>query len=521
MTSSKTTPKVAQEVAYLGTITLGSHFFEVTQFTARVGDACIAFAKKLMTYKWERINGRSMMLPDKVYASSNKLRNYFRFHRNHLEPFTEHLKEKGVHLDYIHFIELPTYEPAKVVFKVKPEWKPKDYQVPVIEYLSKTKPNSRLAELQTGDGKTFCSLMAIANLGVRTVIAIKAGDLDKWYNDLIKTYNNDPEEYAVISGNGSLRALLEEAKEGTLNYSVILLSLPTYRNWITEYEDFGDMDDTNGYPCRPQEFFEFIGAGVRLNDETHRDFHFVFKMDCYAHLSHGSISLSATLITKDSFLSKIYDVLLPYKLRMPKRPLRKYADVTSVLFSFQDKHKIKTEQFGSKNYSHSAVETSILENKDTTNNYLDLIDHILQISFFRSKRPKKKALVFAATVEMCTLLTDHFSKKYKDLDVRRYTSEDPYENVIDSGLRFTTLGSAGTAIDIPDLITVVMTNALQSVQANVQALGRLRELPDSPVEFYYFVADNITKQIQYHNEKKELFADRAKTHNDYISGRKI
>ena len=87
--------------------------------------------------------------------------------------------------------------------------------------------------------------------------------------------------------------------------------------------------------------------------------------------------------------------------------------------------------------------------------------------------------------------------------------DDPYENAIEADIRVSTVLSGGTAIDIPNLRTALMTNSIQSPVSNLQALGRLRQLKDRDVTFSYMVNFHIPKQVDYHNRKKELFADRA------------
>jgi hypothetical protein len=118
-------------------------------------------------------------------------------------------------------------------------------------------------------------------------------------------------------------------------------------------------------------------------------------------------------------------------------------------------------------------------------------------------------MVFAGSIDMCTRITERLKKEFPYLDVRRYVEDDPYENAIEADIRVSTVLSGGTAIDIPNLRTALMTNSIQSPVSNLQALGRLRQLKDRDVTFSYMVNIHIPKQVDYHNRKKELFADRA------------
>lgn len=364
---------------------------------------------------------------------------------------------------------------------------------------------------------TFCSLQAVANVGHRVVLITKASFLEKWLEDFTKTFECITDEILVVKGSGQLMKLLDLAEEGKLTEKAILISSATFRNYLKDYEDAGEELRDMGYACMPYEFFEFVGAGVRLVDECHQDFHFYFKLDTYTHIT-SSISLSATLITDDLYLQQMYKVMFPLKDRLPKRDLDKYIDSIAVHYSHKNTKVIRTEEYGSTTYSHMAYERSLLKQPEAKLHYCQLVQSILELSYFRDKQPGEKAIVFAASVDMCTEISNYLKRQYPHLDVRRYVEDDPYENVLDADIRVTTIGSGGTAIDIPDLSCTIMTTAIQSIQANVQALGRLRKRTNGKVEFYYFVADDVEKSVQYHLNKKIMLTQRAKTFKEIYSG---
>ena len=91
----------------------------------------------------------------------------------------------------------------------------------------------------------------------------------------------------------------------------------------------------------------------------------------------------------------------------------------------------------------------------------------------------------------------------------RYVEDDPYEHVIESDIRVSTLGSSGTAIDIPGLRCVILTISVRSIQSNEQVMGRLRKLPDRDVKFYAWNAANVPKQVEYQKQRIELLRDKV------------
>ena len=146
--------------------------------------------------------------------------------------------------------------------------------------------------------------------------------------------------------------------------------------------------------------------------------------------------------------------------------------------------------------------------------YLKLIEGVL-IDFYIDKYEKKdKCLIFVGTVSFAARLTKYIQQKYPDKTVMRYCEEDPFSNLLESDICVSTVISAGTAVDIPDLRVVIQTVSISSTVSNIQNLGRLRDLKEKDTRFCYLYAENIKKQKTYHYKRKELFFPRCATHSD-------
>ena len=124
---------------------------------------------------------------------------------------------------------------------------------------------------------------------------------------------------------------------------------------------------------------------------------------------------------------------------------------------------------------------------------------------------------------MCTELTEYMRKKYPRLDVRRYDEDDEFENLIDADVSVSTMQSSGTAVDIPNLTTVIMTTAMASSQGNIQGFGRLRALKNdnTKTDFLYFVCEDIPKHIEYHEKKRMILRDRVKHYKSVHIGKPL
>jgi superfamily II DNA or RNA helicase len=500
------------------TITLYSHHFSATRLSGRGRYICDSFALFYLEYGFIPTRGKMVKTALRVFAASTVERDEYRFHINQLPAFEEHLTRNNIIGSLVERLIKPMFEPAKVEFKVKEGWAPKDYQLPLIDYLVQDKPVSKLLGLQTGKGKSASCLFAMSQIGTRTVFIIKPGYIEKWIGDISKQYEIDKDDIMTVQGGQQLMSLLQLAKENKITEKIIIISNKTFQIWLKAYEKYKEESLDIGYACYPHEMHEQLKSGLRVIDEVHQDFHLNFKIDLYTHVK-SSISLSATLITNNPFIYNMQKIAYPLGDRCRDIPLDKYIDSYSLIYRFNNPDMIKTTEYGSNNYSHNAVEKSIMKHIPTLNNYLALIDYSMQISFLAVKRPKKKLLLFAYTVDLIDIIVDYLKRKYPQFDTRRYVGEDDYADLIESDIAVSTLGSSGTAHDLADLTTVILTPSVDSLQANVQSLGRLRKLNDGyPVQFLYLVCLDIPKSLQYDKSKRIMLAQRAKSFREIHTG---
>jgi hypothetical protein len=432
----------------------------------------------------------------------------------------EHLENNGIRGNLVSFTKEDLPLSSDIELRMQDKWKLRDYQEPVAEYLLQKDIKNKMVTLQPGDGKTLISCWAMSKMNKIIVIIIKPAFIDKWIQDVLDKFILKKDEIVAVQGSEQLMSLLHLAKEGKLKQKVIIVSNRTYQNWLKLYERFTDQTLDIGYASIPDDFYKELKAGVRLIDEAHMDLHLGFKTDLYTNVEE-SISLSATMLSDNPFIDKMQNIMYPKLDRYKGGELKKYVESYAISYGLSNPDRINTTEYGSVNYSHGAFEKSILKNTEFTKNYIDLIQWVMDIGYFKMIKKDKKLAVFAASVDMCTRLTDHFKSKYPDLDIRRYCQDDPYENLIEPDIRFTTILSGGTAHDIPGLTNVILTIAISSIQANIQTFGRLRAIEDSNVEFHYFVCKDLVKHINYHEEKIKMLQHRAKSFNIIDSRRTV
>lgn len=447
---------------------------------------------------------------DKVFCGITADDNYH-FHVNQLPHLLSILYKAGYNKSQITIIHnQPIENIPQLNAPLQSQWQPRDYQVPAIDYLvAEDEVNSKLLTLRTGEGKTFTSLAAISKLNQRTAVVILPSYIEKWCSDITKTLQIHPHDIMVVQGSYHLKGLISLALDNNLTSKFIVISTRTLQNYIQQYEQ-DPVTTIEEYQISPDKLYTILKVGTLLIDETHQHIHAVFKILLYTHVNR-LIALTATLISDHYVVERIHNIMYPPDTRFNNPTLERYIQVFAIPYTTTSIHpsKLRTTEWGSNVYSHNAYEKYILQRPFLLNNYLNIITHLVDYAYISQYLPNDKLAIYASTVAMCDTLCSVLKSIYPDKDIRRYCEDDPYENAIDPDIRITTIISSGTALDIPNLRVVILTNSIASSVSNLQVVGRLRKLSDRDVRFYYLYNENIPKQVSYHYRKVDLLVSKV------------
>lgn len=495
-------------------LTTATHYFKVGEINdPRIVKICLDFTRQFIKVNTPRGKLKDNNKELIIFAHGTKYRTEFRFHINVLDKFMNALDNNQVSSNLYRVEKKPLVIQPDIGLKVKEGWNLREDQLPVNEYiLNPDGPPSRFVGMQTGDGKTFVTLKSLTK---RTAIIVRPMFMDKWVGDVHNILDIDvSKEVVAIRGSEDLKALLELATipGGLDEVKIIIFSNKTLLNWYKLYKEFGKETLDQGYKCLPEDFFDHCQIGCRVIDEVHMDFHLNFLTDLYTNVEK-SISLSATLLHGDMFIEEMQKIAYPVHARFKNAALKRYAISYGVTYHFKFGRKYKISEFNQTTYSHNAFEKSIMKNPEFLESYMQMIKEIIDKGYIAHKQPGQRAIVFASSKAMCTALTHYLKDSYPDLDVRRYVEDDPYTNYLEPDIRVTTIQSGGTAHDVKNLIAGFLTVGLQSLQTNIQVLGRLRLIKDVAVRFYFFSCLDIPKHIAYHRQKEEIMRERAASYH--------
>lgn len=495
-----------------------SHNVVVSQFGYRCREALLAYCKTLGQLGRVKVGSQYVWRIVKVFVGCTADRSEFHFHINQYSDVIDQLKRFGILESQM---EIKTHKPKPGVrydMLMLPKWVAKPEQVPVIEYtvesgITKTLP------LQPGAGKTFCGLKTASMLGVRTAITARAQYVAKWVSDIKEQYGYGPKEIMTVQGSKDLKTLIKLAKAGELDSRFIIISNKTLHGFIKHYET--TSGDRVLYGTSPAKLLGLLGIGLLIRDEVHLDFHFNYRTDLYTHVPK-TLNLSATLVSDDNFINKMFAVMFPIHTRYNKSVYKKYIIATAISYRIATPRKIQCQNFAFKSYSHVLFEQSIMRSSAVLGQYFDLIWYIMDITYMRERKPGLKLLIYFSTTEMCTLAVNFLKTKAPLLTIKRKVEEDPYQNMLTADVVVSTLQSVGTGHDIPGLFKTINTVSINGRQINEQAKGRLRELKgewDGLVpEYIYLFCKDIPKQVEYHVNKLDQFKDTVVAHVERASG---
>lgn len=355
---------------------------------------------------------------------------------------------------------------------------------------------------------TSTSLWTSSEYGKKLCIFVLGRYTERWWGDVGLWVDDD--KILEIRGSLELEEVLRQSDTPFIrDKQMFVMTITTFSDYCTKWE-VAEADKRKEM-VPPELVWEALGVGMRITDETHQHFQQNFLADLYTHLPK-TVYLSATLHPGDGFIRRMYETMLPIEKRVGGGLQRKYTNVFAMFYRFRLPHLIRCNN-RKRMYNHTEFEKWLMRNPKTLENYFAMIDEILEERFIAVRKPGQKQLIFFGTKKMCEKYVIRLKRRFPSLDCRKYVAEDKYENLLKADIACSTLGSSGTAVDIPNLLRCLMTVALKSEQANLQALGRLRYMEDQ-VEFDYLVCTDIPKHRDYHYKKKKLFKDWVKSHQE-------
>lgn len=395
------------------------------------------------------------------------------------------------------------YKHAKVDITLNEKTIPRENQTIYIDNIVKSDISNILIDLPPGYGKSLIGFFSMVKLGTRSAVLIKPSYLKKWIDD-IKKYSPKmkDDEFFIIKGGDSLTKLFSLSKTELENIKIYVISMRTITNYFNSY-----YSDDFSYPVTPYQFMEYTGITNILNDESHKEFESLFKIILWMDPSK-LIGMSATMESDKKNMNYFYNLIYPKKHRLISMfGIKKYAHM--IFYTYKLNQGIFIPHKSMMGYNHIMFEQNVMKNIKLLKDYVQMIKDIADTYYYARKNKSEKLLILFSTIDMCSIMTKAFKEHYRELSIKRYVEKDDYYDMLTGDVVISTNGSTGTAIDIPGLLTAIQTVPISDKQLNIQALGRLREIPGREVQYISLHCDNIQMHKVYKEKRRHILLDRV------------
>jgi rRNA pseudouridine-1189 N-methylase Emg1 (Nep1/Mra1 family) len=380
--------------------------------------------------------------------------------------------------------------PYKVFSKnVGIKYRPKDEQqeealrfmAGVNEYEGNAYCSQLSVNLNTGKGKTYCSIATICFFKIKSIIITASNTLlSQWKDEFLKYTNFQDSDIYRISGSDSINMILMGKSSKAEEASIYLCSHGTLKS-------FGD---TYGWD-NVYRLFEYLGIGLKFFDEAHTNFENMLKIDYFTNV-YKTYYVTATPGRSNFKENKIYQLSI--------------KNVPSIDL-FDENNDPHTDYIAIKwNSKPSPMIISACKNKYgiDRNKYIDWVTKtdtfydMMRIIMELVIKCKGRVLMYIGTNDGILRVYYWICKNYPEFigDIGIFTSLLPKDQKLkekNKKILLSTTKSAGLGEHIQGLkMTIVLAEPFKSEIIARQTLGRTRD----PKTVYIELVDMGFRYIQ-------------------------
>ena len=360
--------------------------------------------------------------------------------------------------------------------------------------------------LQTGKGKTFCTISTLTFFNTKAMIITDSTTLlTQWKNEILKYTTLKDNQIYLIKGSNNIQWILGSRSKISTTAGIFLCSHQTLNSYGNKF----------GWD-KVYTLFEKLGIGIKAFDECHTNFTNMLMIDFFSNVAK-TYYISATPARSDWSEDRIYQ--------------RSYSEVPSINL-FKEQEDPHTNYIALKyNSRPSPVEITACKHPIYGLNriaYMDYLTknenfykmmHIVVNDFIKPVYNKDgKTLIYIGTNEGIVRVYKWLCDSYPEFmfNIGIFTSitskEDKLRDKENKKILLSTTKSAGKGEDIKGLkLTIVAAEPFRSKVIAQQTLGRTRDANT----FYIELVDLGFKKIrEYYYAKLSTFNKYAETVSD-------
>lgn len=352
-----------------------------------------------------------------------------------------------------------------------------------------------LLELDTGVGKTYCTIAAMCAMKIKGAVILNSLDLINQWKDRIMEYSNIVEgEIFIVKGLPTIKKILNGKTE---KHKVYLISHATIRSYAS----------SNGWEA-VTDVFQKMNIGIKVYDEAHKELINTIFIDMFTN-TKKTIYLTATAGRSDVFENKLYGRIYGSVPSLSIKRKKEEAYLTSIIIKYDSKPNIMDRQ---NMVSMKGLNSNLyLEYEVFGKGRLLFYRSIFTILETIKTKEDGQIAILAGRKNAVKDIIGFIEKNFPEYrgDIGEFTSDikgAEKEKQKSKKIIVTTFKSFGTGMDLKKLRYLIMCEPYSSKITLHQTTGRLRDIGGN---LYYFELVDIgipSRLKQFNSIKNNLLS---------------
>lgn len=361
------------------------------------------------------------------------------------------------------------------------------------KYATNTTNPQLIGNAETGEGKTFCAIVALAYLSMKTIIIVNRKNIVKNWIDCLCDYTDIDRRRILELTTANIYKLMK-------NPSLV----KKYSIFVTTHRTIQSNASVNGWEYI-NEVFKTLQIGLKIYDEAHMEFNAMMLTDFHTNVKktfYLTANMERSAFDEDNIFQKCFRQVPRFdQIKRGYTDSKKHIIMLAIKYnshpSVRDIASCKNIQgFNKHAYSDYQVQRDI--------RFYPLLDDLVSNYLIKNKW---RMLILVSKISSCQDIYEHFTTLYPDIEIGIYNSSvDKVEKqrVLDEcQLIISTSSSLGFSETIANLRCVVNCEAFRSNITGNQASGRLRRLGDDINCFYIELIDTGFASIRAQFKERE------------------
>lgn len=353
--------------------------------------------------------------------------------------------------------------------------------------------------LDTGAGKTYCMISAIAQLGMKSIIITHKSRLrDQWKSEFVDKSDISEDRLITIESSEDMKSIMKGDKEGDV--------------YLVNHQTLSSFARAESWQ-KLHLFFQKAQIGIKVVDEAHRFFENSLMIDFFTNIERNYY-LTATFTRSDPKEIRIFEKSYSSLYRFGEETLnyegnRKHINLICTMFrsrpSLSTIAQITAGKYGFNVYKYIDWELKLNESKTM----LKVIRKILQ----KVENLEGRILIISPKIEslhdIAKGIEEYTSKSIGVIHSK--ISDEEKEIAMQKDIIIATIKGIGEGDDIKGLRVLINTEPIGSKIMADQLRGRLRPYSkDEDTYLFYLVDIGINYVYQMFNRHKPVFEKKCK-----------